>query len=105
MGGLIPRSRNFNMYSREHELRLHRDEKGRDGSFSSLESSVSGSSDMEGARTEEDLTKDYDPIRSWVEYSKSKTWLMEASRVSADHSTTLSTHSREHQVRSCGVTS
>lgn len=81
----------------EHEQWLYRGDKGCVEPFSSsLESAVSGSSSMD--RTEEEhLPKDYEAIRSWVEYSKSKTWLLDASRVS-DQSTTLSTPPQEHQV-------
>ena len=80
----------------EHEQWLYRGDKGRDVFFrDSMESAVIGSPGMGGPK--EDLPKDYEAIRSWVEYSKSKNWLMEASRVS-DQSTTLSTPPREHQV-------
>ena len=75
----------MNMSSEEYEQWLYRGDKGR------------GSRDIDRPKEEEDLPKDYEAIRSWVECSKTKTWLMEASRAS-DQSTTLSTPPREHQV-------
>ena len=75
----------MNMSSGEYEQWLYRGDKGR------------GSWDIDRPKEEKDLPTDYEAIRSWVEYSKSKNWLMEASRAS-DQFTTLSTPPREHQV-------
>ena len=68
------------------------------GSFTT-ESFVSGTSNMDRPKGKEDRVpkKEFEGIRSWIEYSKSKTWLLEASRVS-DQSNTLSALPREHQL-------
>ena len=77
---------------------LYSEQKERDEPSSSLESFVSGTSDMDRPKGKEDhVPKEFEGIRSWVEYSKSKTWLLGASRVS-DQSNTLSALPREHQV-------
>ena len=57
----------------------------------SLESFASGTPDIERSsdKREDHAPKEFEGIRSWVEYSKSKTWLLEASRV-PDQSDTLS---------------
>ena len=81
----------------EYQKWLHTVDKDRDDPYNSLEWGVCGSPDMDELKEEEDSPKDYEAIRSWVEYANTKTWLMEASRVS-DKSTTLSTLPREHQV-------
>ncbi len=77
---------------------LYSEKQERDERSSSLESFVSGTSDMDRPKGKEDpVPKEFEGIRSWVEYSKSKTWLLEASRLS-DQSNTLSALPREHQV-------
>ena len=81
----------------EYQKWLHTVDKDRDDPYNSLEWGVCGSPDMDELKEEEDSPKDYEAIRSWVEYANTKTWLMEASRVS-DKSTTLSTLPREHHV-------
>ena len=54
---------------------------------------------MDGTKDKEEdrVPKEFEGIRSWVEYSKSKTWLLEASCVS-DQSNILSALPSEHQV-------
>ena len=96
------------MSSGNHEEWLYRSDKVRvrtcsdvSATYGSLttESFVSGISDMDRPKgpKEDRVPKEFEGIRSWVEYSKSKTWLLEASRLS-DQSNTLSALPREHQV-------
>ena len=70
---------------------LYSEKQERDERSSSLESFVVETPDVDRpkGKREDRVPKEFEGIRSWVEYSKSKTWQLEASRVS-DQFNTLS---------------